>query len=203
MASRAETTSILIDASANDAAAAASLVPVVYDELRRLAGAILRDENPGRTLLATDLVHEAYLKLIDQTRATMENRQHFLAVAAQQMRRILVDAARKRTAAKRGGGEWRRITLAGVVDPADESGHDLEALEAALEEMTASYPRMGRIVEMRTFGGMTVVEVAAVLGVSERTVADDWRMAKAWLHRALARPDDTAREDRVGERGRS
>ena len=185
MATPAENTSILIDASSNDPVAAAALVPLVYNELRQLAAGSLRGEHPGLTLHATDLVHEAYLRLIDQTRASMENRRHFLAIAAQQMRRILIDAARKKKTAKR-GGEWQRITLGGVIDPATDTEIDVERLEQALVALTALHSRQAQIVELRYFGGLTVPEVATVLAVSERTVADDWRMAKAWLFQHLS-----------------
>ena len=178
-------TTLLIDASGDDPVAASALVPVVYDELRRLAGGILRSERVGITLHATDLVHEAYIRLIDQTRASMKNRRHFLAIAAQQMRRILVDAARRRSAAKR-GGDWERVTLGGIVDGASDGEVDIEKLEQALQSLTDRSPRQANIVELRYFGGLTVAEVADVLAVSERTVADDWRMAKAWLFHALS-----------------
>ena len=182
-------TTLLIDASGDDPVAASALVPVVYDELRRLAGGILRSERVGITLHATDLVHEAYLRLIDQTRASMKNRRHFLAIAAQQMRRILVDAARRRSAAKR-GGDWERITLGGIEDGSTDGEIDIEKLEQALQSLTELHPRQANIVELRYFGGLTVAEVADVLSVSERTVADDWRMAKAWLFHALSEGDD-------------
>ncbi len=190
MATRAENTGLLIDASKSDPVAAAALVPVVYDELRHLAAGILRGERPGLTLHATDLVHEAYLRLIDQTRASMENRRHFLAIAAQQMRRILIDAARRKKTAKR-GGEWQRITLGGVIDPQTESEIDIERLEQALQTLSGLHARQAQIVELRYFGGLTVAEVAEVLEVSERTVADDWRMAKAWLFAHLSTPRES------------
>jgi len=182
-------TTLLIDASGDDPVAASALVPLVYEELRRLAGAILLREGAGITLQATDLVHDVYLRLIDQTRASMKNRRHFFSIAAQQMRRILVDAARRRRAAKR-GGDWERITLGGIPDSTFEAGVDIEELEQALQSLNDLHPRQASIVELRFFGGLTVTEVADVLTISERTVAADWRMAKAWLFQALSEDKD-------------
>jgi RNA polymerase sigma factor (TIGR02999 family) len=162
------------------------LVPVVYEDLRRLAAAYLRREGAGHSLQPTALVHEAYVRLIDQRQARWRNRAHFYAVAAGLMRRILVDHARARHADKR-GGEIERVTLAG-----DEAGAgnprdiDVLALHQSLERLAAFDPRKERIVELRYFGGLTIEETAEVVGVSEATVAREWTIAKAWLRANLS-----------------
>ncbi|MGE0481461.1 MAG: ECF-type sigma factor [Phycisphaerae bacterium] len=163
--------------------AAADLLPVVYDELRRLAASLLRAQRPGDTLQPTALVHEAYLKLVDQELAGPE-RNRFFVVAAIAMRSILVDHVRARRRAKRGGG-WRRITLhadPGAPDPADLP---IEAIDAALARLAELDPRKARLVELRFFGGLTLEEAADVLELSRATASEDWRMARAWLYDEL------------------
>jgi RNA polymerase sigma-70 factor (ECF subfamily) len=169
-----------------DASAADRLMPLVYEELRRLADGYLRREAPGHTLQATALVHEAYLRMVDQRDAQWRSRAHFLAMSAQMIRRILVDHARARRAAKRGGKE-EPITLQesiGLVASA-EPPVDLLDLHDALEELARRNERQARVVELRYFGGLTVEAAAHVLGVSSRTVKDDWRFARAWLRARL------------------
>ena len=168
------------------------LVPLVYEELRRVAHRYMRDERQNPLLQTTALVHEAYLRLIDVNRVDWQSRNHFLAVSAQMMRRILVDAARRRGADKR-GGDASHIALDEGLVPARERGADLLALDEALERLTALSPRKARIVELRYFGGLSVEETAHVLGVSVETVMRDFRMAKLWLRRDLSAPNQ-ARE---------
>ncbi len=168
-------------------ASAEELFPLVYDQLRDLARHYMARERREHTLQPTALVHEAYLRLVDQTRVNWQGRTHFFAVGAQIMRRILVDHARDRHVAKRGAG-WRRITLEHAVLPSP--GHDLDpeqllSLNAALKKLTEVDKRAATIVEMRFFGGLNVEEVANVLGVSKRTIESDWTHAKAWLKREL------------------
>jgi RNA polymerase sigma factor (TIGR02999 family) len=168
---------------------AEELLPLVYGELRRLAGSFMAREPVGHTLQPTALVHEAYLRLVDQTRASFTGRTHFLAVGAQVMRRLLIDHARKRDAAKRGLG-WRRVTLGPGSDaPVAEalSAEDLLSLDAALNKLAELDERQARIVTLRFFGGLTVDEVAEAVGVSTRTVESDWRHARAWLRVELSR----------------
>lgn len=174
----------------------ASLMPQVYDELRRLAASYLRRERPGQTLQATALVHEAFLRLSKEKHQPWKNRTHFLAIAALSMRQILVQRARARHAEKRGGGA-ERITLdeALLADRAAmagrsgerESGVDVIELDAALERLAALDPQQAKIVELRYFGGMTVEEVAEALDLSPATVKRHWSVARAWLHRELSR----------------
>lgn len=166
---------------------AEQLFPVVYDELRRLAQGYMSRERPGHTLQPTALVHEAYLKLVDQTRADWKGKTHFFAVGARVMRRLLVDHARERDAQKRGAG-WQRVTLSGVLgeDPAKGMAPEqLLDLNAALERLAELDERGARVVTLRYFGGLTVEQVAEVLGVSKRTVDTDWRHGHAWLKHEL------------------
>jgi len=168
---------------------ATELFPFVYDELRRLAGFYMAREPAGHTLQPTALVHEAYLRLVDQTRTGFRGRTHFLAVSAEVMRRLLIDHARRRGAAKRGLG-WRRVTLGpgGEVSSAQALGaEELLNLDAALEKLAGLDARQARIVTLRFFGGLNVEEVAEVVGVSKRTVESDWRHARAWLRVELSR----------------
>jgi len=168
---------------------AAELFPFVYDELRRLAGYFMAREPAGHTLQPTALVHEAYLRLVDQTRTSFRGRTHFLAVAAEVMRRLLIDHARRRGAAKRGLG-WRRVTLGpgAEVARAEALGViELINLDAALDRLAELDERQARIVTLRFFGGLNVDEVAEVVGVSKRTVESDWRHARAWLRVELSR----------------
>jgi RNA polymerase sigma factor (TIGR02999 family) len=185
---RSDVTRMLADVAAGDRDAAASLFALVYDELRRLAASALRRERPDHTLQPTALVHEAYLRLADEPDARWESRAHFLAVAAQAMRRILVDHARGRNALKRGQGEPHQ-PLDGVEVEAVGSltTIDLLALDDALGRLASLDPRQARVVELRFFGGLTIEETAAVTGLSERTVKREWQMARAWLRREMAR----------------
>jgi len=167
------------------------LLPLVYDELRLLARAYMRRERTGHTLQPTALVHEAYVRLIEQRAITCQSRAHFLGVAAGAMRRVLVDHARGRNAQKRGRG----ATLVTVQDlddlpqPAATEDLDLVVLDDALSRLTVLDARQGQIVELRFFGGLSVEETAAVVGVSERTVKREWQISRAWLRREIARID--------------
>ena len=167
------------------------LLPAVYDELRSLAEGLLLRERPGHTLSATALAHEAYVRLVDQNRAQWKSRAHFLAVAAQMARRVLVDHARGRHREKRGGA-FKRLTLSGVEAPDSDSEVDVLALHEVMEQLAAEEPAEARIVEMRYFGGMTDKEIAAVLNISTPTVRRRWRFAKTWLRRRLSSGDTTA-----------
>ena len=166
----------------------AQLLPLVYDQLRGLAGSYLNRENPGHTLQATALVHEAYMKLVDQDQADLQGKTHFFAVSAQAMRRLLVDHARGRNRLKR-AGDQQRVTLNPEIQlPAgkDMDMADLIGLDQALTRLAELDPRQAQVVEMRCFGGMNVEEVALALGVSRRTVEGDWTHARAWLKRCLS-----------------
>jgi len=179
-----EITRMLADWRAGRTDALDRLMPLVYDELRRLADRYLRRERPGHTLQATALVHEAYLQLVDQKNVEWQNRAHFIGVAAQLMRRILVEHARRHHAEKRGGGE-PNVTLDEALEWSAGREVALVALDDALNALAALDPQQGRIVELRFFGGLTVDETAEALGVSPRTVDREWRMARAWLQREL------------------
>ena len=169
-----------------DQDALATLTPLVYDELHRLAGAYMSRERPGHPLQATALVNEAYIRLTDSSRVRWQNRAHFVAVAAQLMRRILVDFARDRQSQKRGHG-WQQVTLDEGLILGGEPNIDLIALDEALLRLGALDPRKVQVVEMRFFGGLSLDETAAVLGVSMDTIGRDWNAAKAWLLRELTR----------------
>ena len=160
------------------------LMPIVYDELRRQAARYLKHERQGHTLQTTALVHEAYVRLIDQAGVRWQNRAHFFAIAAEMMRRILVDHARKRRAAKR-GGEAVGVTLNEEVQGSGEQNLDLLAVDEALTKLAALDQQQARVIELRFFGGLNVEETAEVLGISERTVKRDWSVAKAWIRREL------------------
>lgn len=177
-------TRLLADWSAGDDAALNQLLPLVYDELHRLAGSYMRRERPDHMLQTTALVHEAYLRLVSQENAHFQTRAHFFAVAAQVMRRILVDYARGRHRAKRGSG-LAELPLNDVAVMTDERAEEVLAVSSALENLTAMDPRKSQVFELRYFGGMSVDEAAEVLKVSPATVARDWRMAKAWLRREI------------------
>jgi RNA polymerase sigma factor (TIGR02999 family) len=169
-----------------DRAALDSLIPLVYKELRRIAQHYLRNERPGHTLQGTALVHEAYVRMIEQDLPEWQNRAHFFAVAAQLMRQILVDHARAHRSDKRGGGA---CTLA--LDEADKDAFrvdiDIIALDDALKTLSSMDPQQGKVVELKFFGGLSVEDTAEVLGVSSSTVKRDWTTARAWLHRELDR----------------
>jgi RNA polymerase sigma factor (TIGR02999 family) len=186
MGEPAETTQILVDLGKGDRAAARRLMPLVYDELRELADRYMQRERPGHTLQATALVHEAYLKLIDQSRVDWKGRAHFLAVAAEMIRRVLVDHARKHHAAKR-GGVARNVSLTDSVGAQEDPGIDVMALDELLQELGRLNERHRRVVELRFFGGLNIDETAHVLEVSPRTVRSDWRVARVWLRRRLER----------------
>ena len=177
-----------------DDGALGELLPLVYAELRRLAAGYLRRERPGHTLQPTALVNEAYLRLVDQTQVRWQNRAHFLGVAAQMMRRILVDHVRGQRAEKR-GGEIQKLSLDENIDVSGERAADLVALDEALKRLAELDPQKSRIVELRFFGGLSVEETAEVLGVSAPTVKRQWRMAKAWLYGQVSRKEQEAGAD--------
>jgi RNA polymerase sigma factor (TIGR02999 family) len=181
-----DATELLRAWSDGDRSALDKLVPLVYQELRSLAQRYMRQERPDHTLQATSLVNEAYLRLIDVNRIQWQNRAHFLAVAAQTMRRILVESARRRHRHKRGGNVVL-VALDEAQDLGQEKGVDLVALSDALTALAAFDPRMSQVVELRFFGGLSVDETADVLTVSPETVMRDWKTAKVWLLRELSR----------------
>jgi RNA polymerase sigma factor (TIGR02999 family) len=174
-------TQLLIEVSKGDREAVDLLLPVIYDELRKLAANYLRRERPDHTLQPTALVHEAYLRLVDQTRANWQNRAHFFGVAAQIMRRLLVDHARKHNAEKR-GQDFQKLSLDENVDRAVERGAELIALDDALKALAQFDEQKARVVELRYFGGLSIEETADVLGVAPTTIKRHWRFAKAWLY---------------------
>jgi len=174
----------LLELGRGDKAGLDQMLPVLYDELHRLAEAYLRREDPGHTLQPTALVHEAYLRLIDQRRVDWRNRAQFLGVAAGIMRRILVDHARGRAAQKRGGGA-EAVSLSLVEAPSGRPEVELIALEQALEQLTALDPRKTQVVELKFFGGLSAREIAEVMGISEATVEREWTFARAWLYKAI------------------
>ena len=161
-------------------------MPLVYDELRKLARDYLRRERADHTLQPTALVNEAYLKLVDQRRVNWQNRSHFFGIAAQIMRRILVDHARSRAAEKR-GGLLRKLSLDEANVLPAERAPDLIELDEALKRLAEVFPRKGQVIELRFFGGLSVEETAHVLGVSDKTVMREWQSAKLWLYRELDR----------------
>lgn len=181
-------TQLLIELSNGDRDAVDILLPVIYDELRKLAANYLRRERPDHTLQPTALVHEAYLRLVDQTRVNWQNRAHFFGVAAQIMRRLLVDHARKHNAEKR-GQDFQKLSLDENIDRPIERSAELIALDDALKALAAFDGQKARIVELRYFGGLTVEETADVLGVTPITVKRHWRLAKAWLYGEMQRGD--------------
>lgn len=166
---------------------AAAIMPLVYDELRVLAGRYLRSERADHTLRPTALVHEAYIRLADAGPLSVEGRGHFLGLAARAMRQVLVDSARARGAAKR-GGDWRRVTLDANQVGADPADVDVLALNRALERLANLDPELERLVELRFFTGLTVTEAATVLTISPRKAAKDWSAVRLWLRRELAEP---------------
>ena len=178
-------TQLLIDWGKGDQAALEKLMPLVYSELRRLAGNYLRRERAEHTLQPTALVNEAYLKLVDQKNAKWQNRAHFFGISAQLMRRILVDHARQRQAVKRGGSDQQRLSITSAETIVKQPGVDLLALNEALDELAKMDPQQSRIVELKFFGGLSIEETAEVIGISHATVERDWKMARAWLRRQL------------------
>jgi len=170
-----------------ESGAADELAPLVYKELRRIAGAFMRDERPGHTLQPTALANEAWLRLVDQSRVDWQDRVHFFRVAASLMRRVLVDHARARLAGKRGGGELRlNLDWIEVADR-PEKLEQILFVDEAIERLEEVDPQQARVVEVHYFGGLSIEQTAEALGVSARTVDRDWAMAKAWLRRALSR----------------
>jgi len=182
----ADATQILVDLGNGDRSAAKRLMPLVYDQLRGLAQRYMQQERAGHTFQATAVVHEAYIRLIDQTSIDWKSRAHFFAVAAEIMRHVLVDYARQHVAAKRGGGA-KRVMLTAALEPSADRELDLLDLDEALAELGTLNERQKQIVEMRFFGGLTANETAHVLGVTRETVTVDWRMARAWLRQRLDR----------------
>lgn len=186
MSRAANVTDLLIAWSAGDEGALASLVPLVYDELLGLAQQFLRRERQNHTLQPTALVHEAYARLVEGKRVEWQGRTHFFAVAAQAMRRVLVDHVRKRAAARRGGGGVR-VTLDESVISADRNDVEVISLDRALHALGVLDPVQERIVELRYFGGLTIDDIARTLGRSPASVKREWTIARAWLHREMSR----------------
>jgi RNA polymerase sigma factor (TIGR02999 family) len=183
-----DVTQLLLAWGNGDRNAGDRLLPLVYAELRRRAAAAMRRENEGNTLQATALVHEAYLRLVDQDRVAWRNRAQFYGVAAQVMRRILIDHAREHVAQKRGGGA-RQVTLSGIEAPSDsDEAVDVLALNDALDRLALLDARQARLVELRYFGGLGIEETAEALDVSPATVKREWATARAWLRRELSSP---------------
>jgi RNA polymerase sigma factor (TIGR02999 family) len=181
----AAVTQFLVDWGGGDATALNEMLPLVYKELRRIAVNHLRRERSDHTLQPTALVHEAYLRLVDQTRVDWKNSAQFFGIASTMMRRILVNHAKNRQAAKRGGSAIR-VPLDVVGDAGEKRDVTLIALDEALDDLAARDERKGRVVELKFFGGLTMKEIAEVLKVSIATVENDWRMARAWLYRQVA-----------------
>ena len=183
-----DVTILLAELNKGNEDAASKLIPLVYAELRRLAGAYMRRERSDHTLQPTALVNEAYLKLVEQRSVDWKGRSHFFGIAAQLMRRILVDHARGHLRDKRGGGQ-QPVPIDEALVFAPEQSQELIRLDQALERLTQLDPRQAKIVELRFFGGLTVEQTAEVLGISEKTVKRDWSMAKSWLHGELKTSD--------------
>jgi RNA polymerase sigma-70 factor, ECF subfamily len=179
-----DATSLLEEARSGNEEALHHLVPLVYEELRRMASEHLRSAGPGQTMLTTDLVHESFLKLIGSRNLSWQNRLHFFSIAATSMRQIIVDHARARHAGKRGGNSVR-IPLADWLPSDDQSLDDIAELDEALCALEKTDARSARIVELRFFGGLTNEEIAELLNLSARTVIRDWEFARAWLYRFL------------------
>ena len=179
-----EVTQLLISWNEGDQSAIDRLIPLVSAELRRLARNYMARENPGHTLQTSALINEAYIRLVDQQNVSWQNRNHFFAVAAQVMRHILIDHARRRCYAKRGGGA-RKVSLDDADAMTDRRAEELVALDEALNELAALDPRKSRIIELRFFGGLTIGETADALGISPITVTREWRTVRAWLRREI------------------
>ena len=188
MPQTSEVTLLLKDLSAGDENAPEKLLPLVYDELRRLAHGYLRNERSDHTLQATALVHEAYLRLVDWENVSWQNRAHFFAVAARVMRKILIDYAREKRAAKRGFGQ--KLALDEALNFHAQKDVDLVLLDDALNNLAKFDKTQAEIVELRFFGGLTIEETAHALNISPATVKREWTVAKAWLHRELTRKGD-------------
>jgi RNA polymerase sigma factor (TIGR02999 family) len=177
---------LLVEWREGDQSSLERLVTAVYAELRRMAHRYMAGERAGLTLATTDLVNEAYLRLVDSSRVNWHSRAHFFAICAQLMRRILVDAARSRRAQKRGGG-IDRVSLDAALSIVEADNPEIEQIDEALNALAEVYPRKARVVELRFFGGLDVDSTAEVIGVSADTVLRDWNFAKAWLRRELSR----------------
>ncbi len=186
MTEPSEVTQLLVKWGEGDADALDRLFPLVYGELRRQARRHLRRERVGHTLQATALIHEAYVRLVDQRSVRWQNRAHFFAISAQLMRRILVDHSRGRHRAKRGGSAARVPLEDVLLVAAGQLDVDVLALDEALTRLAALEPRQAQVVELRFFGGLSIEETAAALGVSPATVKNDWNFAKAWLRREMS-----------------
>lgn len=190
MATQSNVTRILLGIASDEIPAQEGLAliyPAVYQELRQLARALMRGQPTGHTLSATALVHEAYLRLVNQSEVRSRCRSQFFRIAAKAMRSVLVDHARRRAAQKR-GGSWQRITLVDEALADSQTDYEILDLNTVLEELNEKDGRMAQIVEMRVFGGLTIPETAVVLGVSPRTVDSDWKVAKAWLADRMTQP---------------
>jgi len=181
-----EVTQLLIAWSSGDKAALDKLMPLIHQELRRLAHRYMSRERPGHTLQTTALVNEAYVRLVNRKNVHWQNRAHFFAIAAELMRTILVDHARSHAFAKRGGGA-RNITLDEAMVVSQQRAAEVVALDEGLKELAAIDPQQSRIVELRFFGGLTIEEIAEVLGLSPATIKREWSTAKAWLYHELAK----------------
>jgi RNA polymerase sigma-70 factor, ECF subfamily len=184
--SEGEITRLLVQIKGGNRQAESDLIPLVYDELRRLARGYMRRERPEHTLQPTALVHEAYMRLVDESGIDWQGRAHFFAVAAQLMRRILVDHARAHRAGKRGGPEQRLSLEDGLVFT-EAKNDELLALDEALARLARQDPRLAQVVEMRFFGGLSFEEIARLLGVSLRTAKRDWAVARAWLYEEISK----------------
>jgi RNA polymerase sigma factor (TIGR02999 family) len=187
-----DVTELLLSWGQGDTAALDRLVPLVYDDLRRVARGHLRRERPGHSLQATALVHEVFLRLVDVDRMTLKSRTHFFALSARLMRQILVDHARRQRAGKRGGGATMigLNEVVGKAAPTSTSSVDVLALDEALDALSSFDARQCRVVELRFFAGLNILETADALGVSTPTVEREWAMAKAWLHQRLSTPQE-------------
>ena len=195
MSSTDDVTALLVAWGEGDRAAQSELMEIVYTELKRLAKAYLRREYANQSFAATALVHEAYLKLVDQRHVHWRNRSHFFGIAAQAMRRILVDRARATLAAKRGGADAKRVPAAELHAIQEPPDVNVLALDAALSRLETVEPRWSRLVELRFFAGLSVEETAAAVGLSPATVKRDWSLARAWLYREIEAGGNTASRD--------
>ena len=184
MDSQGDVTSLLVAITKGDTGAESKLIPLVYAELRKLAGHYMRRERSDHTLQATALVHEAYIRLVRQRDVNWQNKAHFFAIAGSLMRRILVDHARAHTRGKRGGRQ-EPIPLEEAILFSEDRSEEVLDLDRALTRFAREYPRQSQIVEMRFFGGLGIEEIADVLKISPKTVKRDWSLARAWLHREL------------------
>lgn len=201
--SQNDITGLLLDWGSGDKAALDKLFPLVYKELRQLAHQYMRRERAGNTLQTSALINEAYIRLVDYKRTRLQDRAHFLAIAAQAMRRILVERARSRSRHKRGGGA-QQVSLDEAADLVAEQASGIIALDRALTELFVISARKGQVVELRYFGGLNIDETAEVLGISSPTVQREWRAAKAWLYKAITEGiADEAQKNRQGLRSLS